>query len=284
MLRMVGMTLLFSVSCIVVFGCGSSQKTATLAAAGTATDNAVSPGKTHARAYARQVNITQADVPGAELVADEEESGPPSQKALEVARCAGAVLPDRQIADIRSSTLRVGNVVDEATRVKSSIEVQPSAAIAARNYAALQSARDRTCIARDLPQLAEGAGTAHAHIGPTTVSVLPRLLFGGQNAFGFRIKTTITGTSATGKQMREVLYLDDYGFVAGGAEVSLNDIRASDLRRPRSSDICLPSSTAALRCASPSRANLAWATAPAPYQRVSGGRMPQPPRRRPRVG
>jgi hypothetical protein len=166
-------------------------------------------------------------VPGAELVADEVESGSQSQKALEVARCAGAVAPDRRIADIRSSTLRVGTVVDEATRVKSSIEVQPSAVIAARNYAALASARDRRCIARDLPQLAEGAGTPHAHIGPTTVTVLPRLLPEGQKAFGFRIETTITGTSATGKQMREVLYIDDYGFVAGRAEVSLNDIRTS---------------------------------------------------------
>jgi hypothetical protein len=223
----VGMTLLFSISCIAVFGCASSQSTATVAAAGTAADNAVSVGKAHARAYARQVNITQADVPGAALVADEEESGPPSQKALEVARCAGAVVPNRRIADIKSSTLRVGTVVDEATRVKSSIEVQPSAAIAARNYAALQSARDRRCIARDLPQLAEGAGTAHAHIGPTTVSVLQRVLPEGQNAFGFRIKTTITGASAIGQQMREVLYIDDYGFVAGRAEVSLNDIRTS---------------------------------------------------------
>lgn len=226
MRRTVGMTLLFSVSCIALFGCGSSQKTATVAATGTATDKAVSIAKAHARAYARQVNITQTDVPGAEVIADEAESRPPSQKALEVARCAGVVLPDQRIANIRSSTLRVGSVVDEATRVKSSIEVQPSAVIAARNYAALQSARDRTCIARDLPQLAEGAARP-THIGPTTVTVLPRLLPEGQNAFGFRIKTTITGTSLTGKQMRDVLYLDDYGFVAGRAEVSLNDIRAS---------------------------------------------------------
>src|ERR1035437_9572414 len=119
---MVGMTLLFSVSCIVVFGCGSSQKTATVAAAGTAADSAVSVAKAHPRADARQGNPPPPEVPGAEGIADEEESGPPSQRALEVARCAGAMLPDRRIADIRSSTLRVGNVVDEATRVKSSIE------------------------------------------------------------------------------------------------------------------------------------------------------------------
>jgi hypothetical protein len=216
------MTLLFPVCCIAAFGCGSSQKTATVAAA----DNAVSIGKARARAYARQVNLTQTDVPGAEVIADEEESGPPSQKASEVAQCAGAVLPNRRIADIRSSTLRVGNVVAEATRVKSSVEMQPSAAIAARNYAALQSARDRTCIARDLPQLAGGAARP-THIGPTTVTVLPRLLPEGQSAFGFRVETTISGVSPTGKQRREVLYLDDYGFVAGRAEVSLNDIRAS---------------------------------------------------------
>jgi len=223
----VGMTLLFSISCIAWLGCGSSRSTATVAGARTTANNVVSIGKTHARAYARQVNLTQTDVPGAELVANEEESGPPSQKASEVARCAGAVVPDRRIADIRSSTLRVGNVVGEATRVKSSIEVQPSAAIAARNYAALQSARDRACIARDLPQLGEGAGRGHVHIGPTTVSVLPRLLPEGPNVFGFRIKTTITRTSATGKQIRRVLYIDDFGFVAGRAEVSLNDIRTS---------------------------------------------------------
>ena len=226
MLRTVRLTLLFSVCCTAVFGCGSSQKTATVAATGTAADNAVSVGKAHARAYARQVNLTQTDVPGAEVIADEEESGPPKQKAVEVARCAGAVLPDRRIADIKSSTLRIGTVLNEATRVKSSIEVQPSAAIAARNYAALQSARDRTCIAHDLPQLAEGRARP-THIGPTTVTVLPHLLPEGQNAFGFRVETTITGTSPTGKQRREVLYLDDYGFVAGPAEVSLNDIRAS---------------------------------------------------------
>ena len=226
MLRTVGMTLLFPVCCIAAFGCGSSQTTATVAAAGAAADNTVSIVKAHARAYARQVNLTAADVPGAEVIADEEEGGPPSQQALEVARCAGAVLPDRRIAEIKSSTLRVGNVVDEATRVKSSIEVQPSAAIAARNYAALQSARDRTCIARDLPQLAPGAARS-THIGPTTVTVLPRLLPKGQNAFGFRIETTITGASPTEKQNREVVYLDDYGFVAGGAELSLNDVRAS---------------------------------------------------------
>jgi hypothetical protein len=221
------MTLLFSVCFIAVVGCGSSQKTATVAAAGTAADSAGSVAKAHARAYARQVNITETDVPGAEVIADEEESGPPSQQAVEVARCAGAVLPDRRIADIKSSTLRVGNVLDESTRVKSSIEVQPSAVVAARNYVALASARDRTCIALDLPQLPEGTGAAHVHIGPTMVTVLPRLLPEGQNAFGFRIKTTITGTSLTGKQMREVLYVDDYGFVAEGAEVSLNDTRTS---------------------------------------------------------
>ena len=41
----VGMTLLFSISCIAVFGCASSRSTATGAGAGTATDNAVSPGR-----------------------------------------------------------------------------------------------------------------------------------------------------------------------------------------------------------------------------------------------
>jgi hypothetical protein len=225
-LRTVGIMLLFPVCCIAAVGCGSSQKTATVAAAGGTADHTVSIAKADARAYARQVNLSAADVPGAEVIAQEREGSPPSQQAVAVARCAGAVLPDRRIAEIKSSTLRVGGVVPEATRVKSSIEVQPTAAIAARNYAALQSARDRTCIARDLPLLAPGTAQS-THIGPTTVTLLPRLLPKGKNAFGFRIETTITGTSPTEKESREVVYIDDYGFVAGRAELSLNDVRAS---------------------------------------------------------
>ena len=114
---------------------------------------------------------------------------------------------------------------------KSSVEVMPTAALAARNYAAARSPRGHTCLAQALPRVVQGATPLGARAGTATASFLPDLLPPGQESFGVRITTSLTRIVG-GKQVRLPVYLDIFELLAGPAEVGLSATSAS---RPASS-------------------------------------------------
>jgi hypothetical protein len=224
MARALGISGAFLAAAICASGCGSgSSSTSSQAAAGTsrATEAPGSIGKARAIAYAHQVNLIAADVPGSRVISQEREAKAPSAAAQEFARCAGAASPERQVADIQSATFVLGRPI-EATRVRSSIEVFPTASLAAHNYAAIRSARGRACLARLLPQAVQSTPTRRARLlGPTTVSFLPSLLPPGQKSFGVRLQTTVIATSSLGKQIRLAVFLDAFDLHSGPVEITL---------------------------------------------------------------
>jgi hypothetical protein len=106
-------------------------------------------------------------------------------------------------------------------RVKSSVEVMPTAALAAQNYAAIRSARGHACLARQLTQILQKTATGPASFEHATVTSLPNLLSTGQESFGVRVTMTLIAT-VRGKQIRLPLYLDLFDVLAGPAEVNMS--------------------------------------------------------------
>jgi hypothetical protein len=216
MSRTIAVALPFAAAGILGAGCGSGHNTTPTTSAGARP--AIS--KSRAQAYAHEVNLAAADIPGATVLSLEHETGEPPAADVELARCTGGVSPRLRVANIASAKFRIGRKA-EAVRVKSSVEVMPTAALAAQNYGALASARGRACIEHVLPQTLEGSSTGPARVGPATISRLPNLLAPGTESFGVRVSTTFTGI-VRGRQIRLRVYLDVFDLLAGPAEVGLS--------------------------------------------------------------
>jgi hypothetical protein len=206
----------FAAAGLLAGGCGGSRH-ATVTGT-TAAGAAIS--KAQATAYAQEVNLVVADIPGATVRSREHESGEAKPAGVEFARCTGGVSPRRRVANIDSARFRIGKKT-AATQVKSSVEVMPTAALAAQNYSALRSARGRACIAHLLGHALEGASTSRVRFGPATASLLPNLLATGKESFGVRVTTTPTAI-VRGKQVRLTVYRDVFDLLAGPVEVNMS--------------------------------------------------------------
>jgi hypothetical protein len=222
-LRTIARTIPFAAAGILAAGCGSSHSTAVTGA--TAASTTIS--KAQATAYAQEVNLVAADIPGAKVRSQEHESGEPKPAGIEFDMCAGGVSPRLRVANIDSATFRIGKKTD-SMQLKSSVEMMPTAALAAHNYTALSSSRGRACLAHLLPPVIERSSTARARFGPAAVSVLPKLLATGKESFGVRVTTTVIAT-VRGKQVRLPIYLDVFDLLAGPAEVNMS---ASGIAHP----------------------------------------------------
>jgi hypothetical protein len=222
-LRIISRALPFAAAGILGAGCGSSQ-TATITSTAAASG---SISKAQATAYAHEVNLGAADVPGAVVRLTERESAAPSRASVEFARCSGGVNPQRRVANIDSPsfTLPTAGI---PMRVKSSVEVLPTAALAADNYAAIRSARGRGCFVRQLTQILQKTTAGPARSVHATVTSLPNLLSTGQESFGVRVTATSIRT-VLGKRVRLLAYLDVFDVLAGAAEVNMS---ASARRHP----------------------------------------------------
>jgi hypothetical protein len=214
-LRTISRALPFAAAAILGAGCGSSH-TATVSST-TAAGGSIS--KAQATAYAHEVNLAAADVPGAVVRATERESGAPSKAAVEFARCSGGVDPQRRVANIISPSFRL-RAAGVSMGVKSSVEVMPTAALAADNYAAIRSARGHACLARQLTLALQKTATGPASFGHATVTSLRNPLSTGQESFGVRVTMTLIAT-VRGKQIRLPVYLDVFDVLAGPAEVNM---------------------------------------------------------------
>jgi hypothetical protein len=220
-LRAVARAIPFAAAGILGAGCGSSHHATvtTTTAAGTAIS------KAQAAAYAHAVNLLATDIPGAAVRSQEHETGEARAAGVELAHCTGGVNPRLRVANIASARFRIGKKTG-STLVKSSVEVMPSAALAAQNYGALGSARGRACIAHLLSHTLEGVSTGGARFGPSTTSLLPNLLATGKESFGVRVTTTLMGI-VRGKQVSLPAYRDVFDVLAGPAEVNMSATRVA---------------------------------------------------------
>lgn len=216
-------------ACFLLAACATSagtttSKTATSTVASDATVSAsTSISKAQADRYAREVNLTQADVPGSEVLAGEQEIGIPTAGGVAFDRCIGAVLPNRRVDNVDSERLRLGSK-STAIGLKSNVEVQPSATVADKDFAALQGAHTTACLKHQLPKSVEATSASdfHIHLGAIRTTAEPGSLPSGLPTYGVLIEVPLTVTSKLGKQVKRIVYADIVAFVIGPAEISLS--------------------------------------------------------------
>lgn len=189
-------------------GCGGANSAPKTGASGAS--SAVT--KAHASAYAHAVNLRAADVPGLAFVSAETETAK-GGFATELTRCGGA-LPGTQAGSIHSARFTRGSGPGLET-VKSGVQVVASAAVAARNVAANQSAGVRACFARAVRSLGPAPDL---HVA---ISSLPTRLAGVEASFGLRIG--VVSTPPRERPFR--VYQDILGFASGPAEIALTTTR-----------------------------------------------------------
>jgi hypothetical protein len=205
----------------VLNGCGGGGTTS---AANGSANNGAPITKASAPAYARAVNLRAADLPAMRITSPEGRGKAAGAADHELAACDGGPNPDLVIAKFKSATF-TGAVRGEYEVIKSSVEVQPRAALAARNDALILSPRGLSCLARLLPRQLTSSSKSRVRYGRVKVSRLPSPLPGVAGSFGIQIVTSLTSAARAG-QPPIPFYLDEYGFVAGQVEISLSAIGA----------------------------------------------------------
>jgi hypothetical protein len=202
--------------CGALTGCGTSA-TAPAILAGSAVSTPIT--KARAATYAKAINLRAADLPEMKVTAPEHHGKVVGDQERKLAVCDGGPSPDRLISRVKSAAF-TGAVEGEYEQIRSAVEFQPSEAIAVANDAVVLSHRGFACIARFLPRQFAEASKGRVRYGRVTVSRLPTPLPGVRGSFGIEIATTVI--SAGGVPQPPIpVYVDQFGFVSGPAEISL---------------------------------------------------------------
>jgi hypothetical protein len=187
-------------------------------AAGTSARSERPLTKAQAKAFARAVNLRAADVPGFK-VSSEHEHETVAEKRLEreLLHCEGGVGGTRQLVEVGSKEFEHEDEQGDLG-VQSGVTVEQTSALAAKELAAVRSARGRECFLHYLNQLFKGQKYRGANIGSASISSGTPPAPGTAGSFGWHISTTITL-----RGVRIPFYMDILGFVYGPAEVTLLD-------------------------------------------------------------
>jgi hypothetical protein len=200
----------------------ASTRTAASTATATTVDPSKAPGapanpltKSQAIAFARAVNLTAADVPGFTAARREHETAAEKRGEQEVVRCAGTLITNEKLVEIRSSKFKRGHEIPEVN-VSSEVSVARTPALAKKELAAIRSPHARTCASRYLDRLFKGKEFRGASISPVSISSGTPPAPGATGSFAWRIEVRFTVHS-----IQIPLYFDILGFVYGPAQVSL---------------------------------------------------------------
>jgi hypothetical protein len=220
------------VICVGATACGGST---------TPSSSEVRPTSHAAAAYAHAVNLTAADLPEASPTSPRPPSATVERAA---ARCAGAVNPDRRVADIESAGFRIGSGREPAkVFLESDVVVFPTAALARSNLTAYFSHRGQACIAA-LPDSPTLRSPDKITFGHQTVIRVPVPLRSASEEAGIRITAPVALTipasslpsgAIKGKRLqiaprtlRYLEYWESFAFRVGAAEVLLSCTRAHE--------------------------------------------------------
>lgn len=183
--------------------------------------------KAQALAFAREVNLTAADVPGFEATSrDDHESKTPVEKGLEreLTHCTGESLSSPGgLVDESSSHFKLEHGILHFG-VNSEVSVAQTPALAASELKAIRSSRVRACLSRYLGGLLKyqilKEQTSPAIINPKSISLSMSQgtppAPGATGSFGWRITATVAVHN-----IKLPFYIDILGFVYGPAEVTL---------------------------------------------------------------
>jgi hypothetical protein len=167
-----------------------------------------------AEAFARAVNLTPSDVPGAVAHKRERHSKSPRQKQRErraFASCLG-VQPAHKIVTVKSPQLDRGVGIEGET-FTSSITVVAHPPEAEREIDAVQRFHDRPCLQRLL--LASSHG--RVRLGAVHISLLHTQVFGATASAGLRVEVMFRTT----RGISVPFYTDVLAFALGSAEIQL---------------------------------------------------------------
>jgi hypothetical protein len=203
--------------CVIV-GCGgggsstTSNSGAPQAIASTTDPSGAPITKAQAVAYAHAVNLQAADVPDLRISAPERPGKiAPDEGAF--ARCVGESDPRREIAKFKSATFKYPTGFGQ---VGSSVTVQPTQALALSNFRASLQPRLLTCLKNMLPVALAGKAEGRLRYGPVNVTRVSGLPV--PEATGVAIRTSIIVTRL---RYPVPIYVDEFGFIAGPAEITL---------------------------------------------------------------
>ncbi len=193
-----------------------------VAVSGCAASNPSASGTPRAPAadtFARAVNLSSSDVPEMSQLSPEASAPPPGPTDAAFARCDGEASPYLRVANVRSGEFSTG-AAGHSQLVSSAVEVLPSAAMAAGNLAAFDSARGRACYVRFVEAANRRRAGALRYSG-SEISSLANPLRGDAPSFARRVTSTLSGTRADGTRVSVRVYHDTYAFVLGACEVDL---------------------------------------------------------------
>jgi hypothetical protein len=176
-----------------------------------------SPTRARALAFARAVNLTQADVPGF-TATERHASSSAKERRLErqMLDCTGlSGSGSNSVLEQSSKDFRLKRQIVELS-VSSEVSVAASAAEAARGLKALRSAHLRSCFSSYLTQVLKGEHVAGATPGRVTIQSGTPPAPGTSGSFGWRVTATFIVHT-----IKLPIYLDFLGFVDGPSEVTL---------------------------------------------------------------
>jgi hypothetical protein len=162
------------------------------------------------------VNLTPGDVPGFAQRSDHErESSQDKRLEDQLRRCAGAVRPAAELAQVPSPSYQLRRDLLDLG-VSSEVGVAPTAVGATQELAALRSARVRRCFSRYLDSVLGARRHQGTTLQPVSIAAGTPPAPGASGSFGWRVKATFTV-----RRLPLSLYVDILGFVVGPARVTL---------------------------------------------------------------
>jgi hypothetical protein len=210
-------TLAAGVAAFAIGGCGGTARTATV----TVGQRSIPPSSAanvpistpvQADAYAHAVNLQPTDLPDLRVTRPEGPSTPgPHEGAF--AACLGETAPRLAVARVHSAAFQDAEGFEH---IRSTVVVQPSEAIALRNYRAFLQPRLLACLKTYLPKTLAARQPPRLRYGSIRATRLTGLPI--PDSAGVEIRVGII-TSTLRHPL--LVYVDEYDFVDGPAEIGL---------------------------------------------------------------
>jgi hypothetical protein len=160
--------------------------------------------------------LKPADLPGF-TATPHQDTAADRQNVAQLASCAGAVDPSRQIVNVHSDDFSRGSGL-QLQQAGSSVDVLPSASLAEQDFMKFEAASARSCVSAYVARaLAQSAGSSPVKFGTPSILRLAPPPGASANSFGYRF---VIPASAAGVSVR--VYADLLFHRVGPAEVAFN--------------------------------------------------------------